>query len=104
MDTLVPRAMAIILSVTAVVFFSEIIPQAICLKYPLELAGFFSWLMIVLVAVFYPIASPIALLLDFAFGKHHESILTRGGYVIIYKNNEILNIYIYFFFFKKNAS
>lgn len=79
MDMLVPRAVAIIMSVSAVVIFSEVIPQAVCLKWPLELAAFFSWLVYLLIGVLYPIAAPIAFLLDKMFGEEHEQILTKGG-------------------------
>ena len=79
MDDLVPKAVAIVLSVTAVVLFSEIIPQALCLRWPMELAGLFSWLMYVLIAVLYPVAAPIAWVLDLLFGREHETLLTKGG-------------------------
>jgi CBS domain containing-hemolysin-like protein len=79
MDFLMPKFAAIMLSVTAVVFFSEIIPQAMCLRWPLELAGLFSWLMYLLVAVLYPVAAPIAWILDYLFGEEHESLLSKGG-------------------------
>jgi metal transporter CNNM len=78
-DILVPKAVAIALSVTAVVLFGEILPQAICLKWPMELAAFFSWLMYFLVAVLYPVAAPIAGLLDWMLGHNEDAILTRGG-------------------------
>jgi len=79
MDILVPKAVAIILSVTAVVFFGEIIPQAVCLKWPMELAAFFSWLMYLLVGVLYPCAAPIAALLDWMLGHNEDAILSRGA-------------------------
>jgi len=79
MDILVPKAVAIMLSVTAVVFFGEIIPQAVCLKWPLELAAFFAWLMYVLVGVLYPISAPIAGLLDWMLGHSNDAILSRGA-------------------------
>ena len=79
MDILVPKAIAILLSVSAVVVFSEIIPQAICLKWPLELAAFFSWLVYLLIGVLYPIAAPIEFLLDVMFGEAHEQHLSKGG-------------------------
>jgi len=79
MDNLVPKAMAILLSVTAVVVFSEILPQAVCLRYPLELAAFFSWLVYLLIGILYPIAAPIAFMLDVMFGEEHEQHLSKGG-------------------------
>ena len=79
MDVLVPKAAAILLSVSAVVIFSEILPQAVCLKWPLELAAFFSWLVYLLIGVLYPVAAPIAFLLDIMFGEAHEQHLSKGG-------------------------
>ena len=78
-DVLVPRLAAILLSVTAVVIFSEIIPQAICLKWPVELAAFFSWVVYLLIGVLYPLAAPIAMFLDFMFGSTHAQHLSKGG-------------------------
>ena len=79
MDVLVPKAAAILLSVSAVVIFSEILPQAVCLRWPLELAAFFSWLVYLLIGVLYPIAAPIAFSLDVMFGEEHEQQLSKGG-------------------------
>lgn len=79
MDVLVPKAVAILLSVTAVVIFSEVLPQAVCLKWPLELAAFFSWLVYLLIGVLYPIAAPIAFMLDIMFGESHSPHLSKSG-------------------------
>ena len=79
MDKLVPSAVAVLLSVTAVVIFGEVIPQAVCLKWPIELAAFFSWMVYLLIGVLYPIAAPVAFSLDVMFGESHEQHLSKSG-------------------------
>ena len=43
LDKMVPSYMAIILSVTAVLFFGEIIPQALCSRYGLAIGYYSAW-------------------------------------------------------------
>jgi len=77
MHTLMSKAAAIILSVTFVVLFGEVIPQAVCLKWPVPLASSFSWLVNLLLIVLYPCTAPIAALLDWILGNHEDPILSR---------------------------
>jgi metal transporter CNNM len=61
LDSIVPSAYAILISVIAVLFFGEVIPQAICtgpqqIKIGASLAPFIQFLKIALGIVSYPIA------------------------------------------------
>mmetsp|Transcript_26809 Transcript_26809/g.43148 ORF Transcript_26809/g.43148 Transcript_26809/m.43148 type:complete len:450 (-) Transcript_26809:415-1764(-) len=79
MDVLVPKYVAIAISVTMVVFFGEIIPQAVCLRWPSELGCLLSPLVWVLICLLSPVAYPIAFLLDLLFGAEHYQVYTRAG-------------------------
>ncbi|XP_065854880.1 DUF21 domain-containing protein At4g14240-like isoform X2 [Euphorbia lathyris] len=59
LDKLFNQNVAIILSVTFVLFFGEVIPQAICSRYGLAVGSNFVWLVRVLMVICYPIAYPI---------------------------------------------
>lgn len=74
LDKLVGEYMAIIISVSLVLFFGEIIPQALCtgpsqLKIACTLAPLTKGLMY----LSFPISYPIALILDNFVGKHSKS-------------------------------
>eukprot|EP01064_Diplonema_japonicum_P000631 TRINITY_DN10406_c0_g1_i4.p1 TRINITY_DN10406_c0_g1~~TRINITY_DN10406_c0_g1_i4.p1 ORF type:complete len:732 (+),score=84.81 TRINITY_DN10406_c0_g1_i4:90-2198(+) len=74
LDNLVPSWMAVVLSVTFVLFFGEIIPSAIFTNpaQKLPMASRMAPLMSILVAIAYPIAYPIAKLLDAILGHADE--------------------------------
>ena len=81
LDAIVPAAWAIIISVTAVLFFGEIIPQAVCtgpqqLKIASCVAPSVNFLMIAVGIVAYPISK----ILDWLLGEHHA---------IRYTNNDL---------------
>ena len=57
----------------------RIIPQALCTRYGLAIGYFCSPLVLLLMAVFYPIAFPIAVLLDKVLGKEHSTYFRRAG-------------------------
>jgi hypothetical protein len=72
LDQLVPTGMSIILSVTAIVIFGEILPQAVCAKYTFQIAGFFALPMQLITWILLPITWPLSLILDWALGRSHE--------------------------------
>lgn len=81
LDAIVPAAWAIMISVTAVLFFGEIIPQAVCtgpqqLKIASMVAPSVNFLMIAVGIVAYPISK----ILDCLLGEHHA---------IRYNNNDL---------------
>ena len=69
LDKIVPEWAAVLISVSLVVLFSEIIPQSICTRAPLTVGAMFSPLVWLLLFLLYPIAWPIAKLLDLCIGK-----------------------------------
>eukprot|EP01034_Spumella_vulgaris_P036154 gene36154-44592_t len=83
---MVPEWMAIVLSVTAVLFVGEIIPASI-LTGPnqLVIASKLTPLVYFVLAVFYPIAYPISKALDWFLGSnvfdtvHEEEVVIIGG-------------------------
>ena len=73
LDDLVPAYAAVIISVTAVLIFGEIIPQAVCTgPSQIEIAAGIAPLTRILMCLLSPIAYPISLLLDCCLGKHHK--------------------------------
>ena len=74
LDKLVNEVVAIVISVTVLLFFGEIIPQALCtgpnqMKIASILAPFTNCLMYVT----YPLSYPIAKLMDYLIGVHGKS-------------------------------
>ncbi|THG19090.1 hypothetical protein TEA_027656 [Camellia sinensis var. sinensis] len=59
LDKLFNQFLAIVLSVTFVLAFGEVIPQAICTRYGLAVGANFVWLVRILMIICYPIAYPI---------------------------------------------
>eukprot|EP00475_Leptophrys_vorax_P009052 TRINITY_DN1593_c3_g1_i2.p1 TRINITY_DN1593_c3_g1~~TRINITY_DN1593_c3_g1_i2.p1 ORF type:complete len:550 (-),score=168.20 TRINITY_DN1593_c3_g1_i2:100-1749(-) len=72
LDALVPSYIAIIISVTLVLAFGEVIPQALCTKDPLSIGARFAWVVKILMIFLLPIAWPIGKLLDYILG-HGEA-------------------------------
>jgi metal transporter CNNM len=72
LDAMVPSYIAIIISVTLVLAFGEVIPQALCTKDPLSIGARFAWVVKLLMFVLFPIAWPIGKLLDWILG-HGEA-------------------------------
>ena len=68
---------AIIVSVTAVLFFGEIIPQSICTRYGLAIGARMAVFVRLLMAVCSPIAWPVGKLLDKLLGADHHSMFRR---------------------------
>ncbi|CAI7910708.1 unnamed protein product [Closterium sp. NIES-54] len=78
LDALVPSWAAILLSVTLILLFGEIIPQAVCSRYGLAIGATLAPLVKVLVLLFYPIALPISKLLDLVLGESNEPLYRRA--------------------------
>ncbi|KAJ8766355.1 hypothetical protein K2173_022414 [Erythroxylum novogranatense] len=77
LDKLFNQYVAIILSVTFVLAFGEVIPQAICSRYGLAVGANFVWLVRILMILCYPIAYPIGKVLDWVLG-HNEALFRRA--------------------------
>jgi metal transporter CNNM len=79
LDHLVPSWLSVIISVTFVLIFGEIIPSAIFTgPGQLRIAAFFSGFVWMLVVVLSPIAWPISKILDFLFGHEQVQGFTRS--------------------------
>ncbi|XP_051124016.1 DUF21 domain-containing protein At1g47330 [Andrographis paniculata] len=78
LDKLVPPWAAILVSVTLILMFGEILPQAICTRYGLTVGATAAPLVRVLLWLFFPIAYPISKFLDWMLGKGHAALLRRA--------------------------
>ncbi|KAE9609562.1 hypothetical protein Lal_00006866 [Lupinus albus] len=77
LDKLFNPFVAIILSVTFVLFFGEVIPQAICTRYGLAVGANFVWLVRILMIICYPVSYPVGKVLDHLLG-HNEALFRRA--------------------------
>ncbi|RDX84169.1 putative DUF21 domain-containing protein, partial [Mucuna pruriens] len=71
LDKIFHPVVAVVLSVTFVLAFGEVIPQAICTRYGLYVGANFVGLVRVLMIICYPIAYPIGKVLDVLLGHNH---------------------------------
>ncbi|KAJ8540994.1 hypothetical protein K7X08_001810 [Anisodus acutangulus] len=78
LDKLVPSWAAILVSVTLILMFGEIIPQAICTRYGLTVGATVAPFVQLLLWLFFPIAYPISKVLDCMLGKGHAALLRRA--------------------------
>lgn len=69
---------AIIVSVTAVLIFGEVIPQAICTRYGLAIGAHLSFLVKFLMLITLPISYPLSKLLDCILGTEHGTFFRRA--------------------------
>ncbi|KAI3762493.1 hypothetical protein L1987_52923 [Smallanthus sonchifolius] len=78
LDSILLPWTAILISVTLVVVFGEIIPQAVCSRYGLAIGAKLYILVRVLVILVFPVAYPVSKLLDWILGKEHSALLRRA--------------------------
>ncbi|KAJ4966460.1 hypothetical protein NE237_018309 [Protea cynaroides] len=78
LDALVPPWAAILISVTLILMFGEILPQAVCTRYGMAVGATLAPLVRVLLLLFFPVAYPISKLLDWMLGKGHAVLLRRA--------------------------
>ncbi|XP_018484309.1 putative DUF21 domain-containing protein At1g03270 [Raphanus sativus] len=77
LDKIFHPFVAVLLSVTFVLAFGEIIPQAICSRYGLAVGANFLCLVRILMIICYPIAYPIGKVLDAVIG-HNNTLFRRA--------------------------
>ena len=74
LDKLCGEFAAVIISVTLLLFFGEIIPQALCTgPNQMKIASILSPFTYFLMVITYPISYPIALLMDYVIGIHGKN-------------------------------
>jgi len=78
LDKLTDPVIAIVVSVTAVLLFGEIIPQALCVRFGLLIGYHTSWLVRALMYLTFPISYPIGLFLDYVLGHEHGEYYKRS--------------------------
>ncbi|KAL5704616.1 DUF21 domain-containing protein [Ranunculus cassubicifolius] len=78
LDKLVKPWAAILISVTLILLFGEILPQAICTRYGMKVGAATAPIVRVLLFLFYPVAYPISKILDRMLGKGHSALLRRA--------------------------
>eukprot|EP00898_Chlorokybus_atmophyticus_P008551 jgi/Chlat1/8698/Chrsp88S08081 len=72
LDRIVDPVTAVVLSVTLVLVFGEVLPQAVCSRHGMAIGAKSAWLVRVLMLVCYPVAYP-------AFVDVHDEIAGHGG-------------------------
>jgi metal transporter CNNM len=78
LDRLADPVTAIIVSVTVVLFFGEIIPQAACSRYGLQIGAYSAPFVRALMFLTAPISYPIAWVLDRVLGHRHTALFRRA--------------------------
>ncbi|KAK3593210.1 hypothetical protein CHS0354_002738 [Potamilus streckersoni] len=78
LDKISDPVTAILVSITAVLIFGEIIPQAVCTKYGLEIGAFLSVFVYIMMGLLFIIVWPVSKILDCILGKDHATFYRRA--------------------------
>lgn len=84
LDQLVPSYVAILVSVTMVLIFGEVLPAALFTgPNQLKIAAYFTNFTWFLIGLFYPISYPFSLLLDFVLGHEESTVFSREELTVL---------------------
>lgn len=78
LDGIVSAWVAILVSVTLILLFGEIIPQSVCSRHGLTIGATVAPVVRVLVWICFPVAYPISKLLDYLLGDGHRALFRRA--------------------------
>ncbi|XP_047315172.1 DUF21 domain-containing protein At2g14520-like [Impatiens glandulifera] len=78
LDSLTSAYGAILISVTLILLFGEIIPQSVCSRHGLAIGASVAPVVRILVWICSPVAYPISKLLDYLLGHEHKALFRRA--------------------------
>lgn len=78
LDKISSPVIAILVSVTAVLIFGEVVPQALCTRYGLAIGATMSPLVVFLMLITFPISWPLSKVLDCLLGTEHGTFFRRA--------------------------
>lgn len=78
LDNIFHPVVAIILSVTFVLAFGEVLPQAVCSRYGLAIGANLVWFVRILMFICFPVSYPVGKLLDHVLGHNDAGLFRRA--------------------------